>query len=95
MDRTKYIAGYVEVKKEWLKPFLELWREGLIDDIINLTIPIYTVKNRHPVTGREDCNLTRAFKEQRRLSMRNRLTEAGDDQEKIKAIIERYAKTEQ
>jgi hypothetical protein len=66
-----------------------------IEKLVIDTIPIYTAKNRHPVTGRADCNLTKAFKEQRRMSIKRRLQEAGDDQELIKAIIERYAKTEQ
>ena len=66
-----------------------------IEQLVIETIPIYTIKRPHPLTRREDCNLTTAFKEQRRLSMKRRLQEAGDDQELIKAIIERYAKTEQ
>lgn len=65
------------------------------DEVVINTIPIYTIKNPDPKTGKEDCRLTTHMKEQRRFSMKNRLIEAGNDQDKIKAIIERYAKTEQ
>jgi hypothetical protein len=65
-----------------------------IDELVIQTIPIYTIKNPDPKTGREDCRLTTHMKEQRRFGMKNRLIEANGDEEKIKAIIERYAKTE-
>jgi hypothetical protein len=65
------------------------------DELVRQTVPIYTIKNPDPKTGKEDCRLTKAMKEQRRFSMKNRLIEANGDHDKIKAIIERYARTEQ
>lgn len=69
-------------------------RDERIAKLVEDTVPIYTIKNPDPKTGKEDCRLTKAMKEQRRFSMKNRLIEANGDEEKIKAIIERYAKTE-
>lgn len=66
-----------------------------IGELVANTIPIYTIKNPDPKTGKPDCRLTTHMKEQRRFSMKNRLIEANGDEDKIKAIIERYAKTEQ
>lgn len=83
--------------ENYLKSETEAVMNNLLEigELVAKTIPIYTNKKPDPKTGKEDCRLTKLFKEQRRLSMKNRLIEANGDQNKIKEIVERYARTEQ
>lgn len=61
-----------------------------IDKLIVETIPIYTIKNPHPMKGRPDCNLNVFYKKGLREILKNKLTLALETGEDIDLILEEY-----
>lgn len=47
--------------------------QNRIDGMVKEVIPIYTLKNPNPRTGRGDCPLTKRYKEAKKERMRNEL----------------------
>lgn len=62
----------------------------LIDNLVEKTIPIYTLRNPHPVKRRPDCNLTKDYKRLQRERMRNDLSLPGLTKEREIEIVNRY-----
>lgn len=67
-----------------------------IEQLVCDTIPIYTVKNPNPETGKEDCRLQRIHKEGRRTLMRMRISEVvarfKKDSEKEDEVVHTHKK---
>lgn len=47
--------------------------QNRIDGMVKEVIPIYTMKNPNPRTGRGDCPLTKQYKELKKSRMKNEL----------------------
>lgn len=60
-----------------------------IDELVIKTIPIYTIKNPNPKSGRPDCRITTREKENFRMIMRAKLQQARTAQERQK-IVDHY-----
>lgn len=58
----------------------EIIMNGSLDVVTNNTIPIYTLRNPHPVKKKSDCNLTQDYKRRLRYAMRAELV----------AVVKRY-----
>lgn len=71
------LYGEVGVKKKATsQQEVEVMTEkSTIEQLVEETIPIYTVKNPDPKTGKEDCRLKRIHKEGNRHMMRAKLME--------------------
>lgn len=85
-----YIAGYEKVTKEMMQP-LPSKLDISIDEIIEQTIPIYTLKKPNPKSGKEDCPVTVKEKEGFRMMMKIKLEAAKSDKER-QGIIDKYKK---
>jgi hypothetical protein len=88
-DPNKYILGTMAFPKEWLKPFSEMEKEAVLSDIVNQTIPIYTIKHPNPKSNRPDCNITKREKERFRILMKAKLSMTKTEQE-IQKVIDHY-----
>jgi hypothetical protein len=83
-----------EVQQEQIKDFEvqenEMFvRELALKAIIDKAIPIYTIKNRNPKSGKEDCRITVREKEHFREVMKMKL-EAATTEEARQKIIDHY-----
>jgi hypothetical protein len=82
MNNEKYIAGYTTVSKEMMK----LIQDDILTDVIETIIPIYTLKNLNPKSGKQDCPITKREKERFRTLMKEKLMAAKNDEERQKVI---------
>lgn len=60
-----------------------------LEDIINVTIPIYNLKKPNPKSGKADCPITKMEKEHFRAVMKIKM-EAAKTEEERQGIIDHY-----
>jgi hypothetical protein len=80
-----------EVQQEQLNDFKRaenqaMWDDVQLDQIIERTIPIYTIKNLNPKSGKEDCPITKREKERFRHIMKTKLLTARTEEDRQKVI---------
>jgi hypothetical protein len=76
----------MQATREIIKAIAQNLDEDIIDQVVNLTIPIYTIKNLNPKSGKPDCPITTREKEHFRYVMKMKLQAAGTDEERQKVI---------
>ena len=80
-----------EVKQEQIDAFeaqenAAFFADLQMDAVIDLAIPIYTIKKPNPKSGKPDCPITKREKEHFRYLMKVKLQAAGTDEERQKVI---------
>lgn len=66
--------------------FIKVAIEETFDELVERIIPIYTIKNLNPKSGKQDCPITTREKEHFRYVMKMKLQAAGTDEERQKVI---------
>lgn len=75
-----------QMEQNMIKAMAEHLRESALDQIVNLTIPIYTIKKTNPKSGKPDCPITTREKEHFRYVMKMKLQTATTNEERQKVI---------